>query len=44
MQEYGLTVDRFLDHAAKWHGQASNTYSQIGSHPFPNHPVSSRGN
>ena len=22
MQAYGLTVDRFLDHAAKWHGQA----------------------
>ena len=21
MQAYGLTVDRFLDHAAKWHGQ-----------------------
>jgi len=23
MQSYGLTVDRFLDHAAKWHGEAS---------------------
>ena len=23
MQAYGLTVDRFLDHAAKWHGEAS---------------------
>ena len=23
MQGYGLTVDRFLDHAAQWHGQAS---------------------
>ena len=23
MQAYGLTVDRFLDHAAKWHGRAS---------------------
>ncbi|VXB66528.1 3-methylmercaptopropionyl-CoA ligase [Brevundimonas sp. G8] len=23
MQTYGLTVDRFLDHAAKWHGGAS---------------------
>lgn len=23
MQAFGLTVDRFLDHAAKWHGQAS---------------------
>lgn len=22
MQDYGLTVDRFLDHGAKWHGQA----------------------
>jgi len=22
MQDYGLTVDRFLDHAAKWHGRA----------------------
>ena len=22
MQDYALTVDRFLDHAAKWHGQA----------------------
>lgn len=22
MQDYGLTVDRFLDHGAKWHGRA----------------------
>jgi len=22
MQDYRLTVDRFLDHAAKWHGRA----------------------
>ena len=31
MQDYGLTVDRFLDHAAKWHGRAPVVTANVGA-------------
>ena len=31
MQDYGLTVDRFLDHAAKWHGRAPVVTGRAGA-------------
>jgi acyl-CoA synthetase (AMP-forming)/AMP-acid ligase II len=31
MQDYDLTVDRFLDHAAKWHGRAAVITASAGA-------------
>lgn len=31
MQDYSLTVDRFLDHAAKWHGRAAVITGSAGA-------------
>lgn len=33
MQRYGLTVDKFLDHAAKWHGTSGVVSADTGGAP-----------
>ena len=34
MQHYALTVDKFLDHAAKWHGEVDVVSADVNGAPL----------